>query len=221
MLRPAVRHVSAAALGVIVGALLVVGGAIWRLSLGPISVDALKPGVERWIAAGVAGGRAHVGAANLVWFGRANALGLQLSDVSLTDGRGRQVLQARRVDAGLALESLLRLEPALGHVAAQRFFAAVSVSPQGRYGLGYDAAGAPGRGEDLWRLFDDVIGHPRHGRPLSFLREVDLSDGVVAFREVGGPVAWRGRGFFCFSASLGCDPSHLKPKSVSRIIASQ
>ncbi len=38
-----------------------------------------------------------------------------------------------------------------------------------------------------------MTGRPRRGRPLSFLREVDLSNGVVAFREVGGPVAWRGR----------------------------
>ncbi len=144
MLKPAVRHVSAATLGVIVGALLVVGGAVWRLSLGPIAVDALKPGVERWIAAGVAGGRAHIGAANLVWFDHAKSLGLQLSEVSLTDGRGRQVLQARRVDAGLALESLLRLEPALGHVAAQNFFAAVSVSPQGRYALAMTPPAPPG-----------------------------------------------------------------------------
>ena len=204
MLRPAVRNVSAALLGLIVGAVLAFGGAAWRLSQGPIAVDALKPGIERWIATGMGGGRAHVGAANLVWFGKARSLGLQLADVSLVDARGRQVLQARQVDAGLALESLLRFEPALGHVAARRFFAAVSMSPQGRYGLGYDTAGAPGRGSDLWRLFDDMIGRPRQGRPLSFLREIDFADGVVDFRQVGGPVAWRGRvGTLQFSKADG------------------
>ncbi len=80
---------------------------------------------------------------NLAWFGRARALGLQLTDVSLIDGRGRPVLRARRVEAAIALPSLMALSPAPGRIAASDFFAAVSVSPQGATSSAMTRPGPP------------------------------------------------------------------------------
>ena len=193
-MRRALRHLPVVLAGLLGAAVLAAGGLSWRLAQGPIAVQALTPGLERWLAAGVAGGRARIGQVELVWFDRAQALGLSLHDVSLTDGQGRPVLRARRADVGVALASLASLRPAAGRIAAEDFFAAVSVSPQGRYALGYDASGAPPRGGgNLWRTLDDLVGRSHGGRPLSFLREADFRRGVLALRQVDGPVAWRGR----------------------------
>jgi hypothetical protein len=170
------------------------GGGVWRLSQGPVGAGALKPAAERWLAAQTPGGHASIGKLAVAWFGDSRSLGLRLDEVSLTDGKGRPVLRARRFDAGLALASLAGFAPAPGRLAAQDFFAALSVSPQGRYQLGYEASGAPGRSQgDLWRTFDDLTGKPRAGRPLSYLQDLSLSRGTVALREIGGPVAWNGQ----------------------------
>ncbi len=227
MLRPAVRHLSAAVAGTIAGVLVILAIAVWRLSQGPIAVDALKPAIEKGLAVAVSGGRARIGSADLVWFAKAGSLGLRLGDVSLTDGHGRPVLRAAEVDAGVALDSLLQFKPVLGRIGARDFFAAASMSPQGLYGLGYDSVGAPGRGGDLWRVFDDLTGRPRRGRDLSFLREADLSNGVLAFRQIGGPVNWRSRitavrflksdGAISADVDVGVDAAALKARASAAV----
>jgi hypothetical protein len=180
--------------GVLAIVLLLAGGAVWRLSQGTIPADSLRPAAARWLETQVRGGRADVGSVEIAWFGPARSLGLELGDVRLVDGKGRPVLRAKRFEAGLSLASLTGLSPAAGRLAAQDFFAAVSVSPQGRYALGYEASGAPGRGGgDLWRILDDLGGRPRAGRPLSYLEQIDLSRGEIALNEIGGSVSWRGQ----------------------------
>lgn len=173
---------------------MISGAAVWCLSQGSISADVLRPSVERLLESQVAGGRASVGSVDVAWFAPSRSLGLVLGDVRLQDGQGRLVLKARRFEAGLSLASIAGLAPAPGRLAAQDFFAAISVSPQGRYALGYEAFGPPGLGGgDLWRILDDLGGHHRVGRPLSYVDQLDLYKGEIALSEVGGPVAWRGQ----------------------------
>ena len=180
-------------LGVLAGLVLIGGFAAWRLSQGHIAAGAFRPVAQRWLAAAAPGGHAHVGAVEIAWFAPSHSLGFELRDVDLSDGQGRPVLRARRLEAGLATGSLFGLSPSPGRLAAEDFFAAVSVSPHGRYQLGYAATGAPGPSTgNLWRFFEDLTGHPRLGRPLSFLQQLELSNGDVALAEVTGPVHWRG-----------------------------
>ena len=175
------------------GAILVTGFAAWRLSQGHIAADAFRPVAERWLASAVRGGRARVGSVEIAWYDASHSLGFELRDVLLVDAQGRPVLRARHLETGLAAASLLGLDPSPGRLAADDFFAAVSVSPQGRYELGYAASGAPGPSTaNLWRLVDDLTGKPRVGRPLSYLQQLDLSNGDVVLAEVGGPVRWSG-----------------------------
>jgi hypothetical protein len=194
VLRPSLRHGRLLLLGLAGAVTLTAGFGLWRLSQGPIEANGLRPGVERWLASAVSGGRAKVGKVSVAWFGEAGSLGLRLEDVDLADGKGRPVLRAREADAGLALGSLTGFAPAPGRLAAKDFFAAVSVSSQGRYQLGYEASGPPvSTTGNLWRVFDDLTGHPAIGRPLSYLQDLDLERGSVALAQVGGPVAWTGR----------------------------
>ena len=194
MLRPRAHHLRRVGLAVVALALFAAVVLAMQLRRGPVPLGAARPAVEAWLSHAVDGGRARVGGAELAWFPRARALGLRLSDVSLIDRRGRPVLQARHADAGLSMASLVAFRPAPGRLAADDFFAALSVSPQGQLALGYEASGAPkGGGDSLAGLFADVTGAPRRGHPLSFLRELDLQRGIIAFRQTGGPVSWRGR----------------------------
>lgn len=173
-------------------ALVAVGFAA-RLAAGPIEADWVRAGAERQLAAEVEGGRASIDRAELVWFDRAGSLGVRLDGVRVVDRRGREVLRARRLEAGSALGALLGFRAAPGRVAASDFFLAASVSPKGRYALGFDAAGSPGEeSSDLEGLLRDLADEPRHGRPTSWLRQVDLERGRIAFRQVGGRVTWTG-----------------------------
>ena len=164
---------------------LLAGFASWRLSQGHIAADAFRPVAERWLATAAPGGHARVGAVEIAWYGASRSLGFELRDVLLVDGQGRPVLRARHLETGLAAASLLGLDPAPGRIAADDFFAAVSVSPQGHYELGYRAHGVPGPStSNLWRFLDDLTGKPRLGRPLSYLQQLDLSNGELVLGEV-------------------------------------
>lgn len=180
--------------GGVVGVLAIgVGGFALRLAHGPIEAGWVRDAAERRLVSEIEGGRARIEHAELVWFGEAGALGVRLGEVRLTDRRGREVLSAKRLEIGTALGALLGFRVAPGRIAAHDFFLAASVSPQGRYALGYDASGrAPKNASDLHRLLQDVTGEPRHGRPVSWLRQLDLQSGRIVFRQVGGPAAWSG-----------------------------
>ncbi len=191
MLRPPLpdkRKITAAAGGALALALIAVAV---RLAFGPVDAGWVRPIAEHVLASQVPGGHARVAKAGLAWFGAENSLGFELDGVSLQDARGRTVLNARHLDAGIAFDGLLSLTPAVGRVSANDFFAAVSVSPKGHYALGYDAQGkGKGAPADFGRLFADLTGHERFARPDSFLRNVELTNGRLAFRQVGGAVAW-------------------------------
>jgi len=225
--------IAAGALGVL---LLVLAGLALRLAAGPIGADWLKPGIERGLAAQVDGGRARVGSVGIAWFGEARSLGLQLGDVRLTDRKGREVVRARRVQTAFALDGFFGFTPAPGRIAAEDFFAAVSVSPRGRYELGYEAAGAPDKPSSLGRIFADLTGRERLGRPVSFLRQLDLRRGRLALKETAGPVSWvadvralrfdKTGGLLTADADLsiarpGAAPSTLKARAEGRVGLSQ
>ena len=193
MVRALARHGLGLICGMVGAALLVFVIGIVRLSHAPLKLEAMKPVAERLIALQVPGSRAHIDRAELVYFRDAEAVGFRFEGVSVVDARRRMVLKARRFEVGAALDSMALRKPALAHVAARDFFAAVSVSPQGRYQLGYDASGAAAGSGDLPRLLLDLTSRPSRARPLSYLRSADLAGGRVAFRQVDGPVAWTAR----------------------------
>jgi len=149
-----------------------------------------RPVAERVLASQVVGGKAHVDHVELAWFGGEGATGVRLDGVSLVDAKGRPVLRAKHIEAGLGLDSLALFAAAPSRLVLHDFFVAMSVSPQGRYALGYDAAGPPPP-LDLVAITLALTGKARRDRPLSYIRHVDLERGVLALRQVNGPVAWK------------------------------
>ncbi|MEY4250784.1 MAG: hypothetical protein RJA87_2417 [Pseudomonadota bacterium] len=192
MLRPALKHGLEAAVVLILAIIALFGVSTWRLSQGPISADFLRPMIIAGLEQQVPGGQAQLGHVGIVWFDQAKSLGLQMETLSVIDQKGRSVLRAGRVQAAMALDSVLVFAPAPGRIAASDFFIAVSVSPQGRYELGYEALGRPEELTLLSRLFSEVTGPAKRGRWASFLHDLDLTNGTLTLRQNGGTVAWTG-----------------------------
>ena len=192
MLRPALKHGLEAAVVLILAVIALFGVGAMRLAQGPISADFIKPMIISGLERQVKGGHAQLGHVGIVWFEQAKSIGVQMENLSITDQMGRSVLRAGRVQAAMALDSVLVFAPAPGRIAASDFSIAVSVSPQGRYELGYEALGRPDELTLLGRLFSEVIGPARRGRWASFLHDVELTNGTLSLRQIGGPVSWSG-----------------------------
>ncbi|HYG28300.1 MAG TPA: hypothetical protein VD906_15525 [Caulobacteraceae bacterium] len=141
--KPAVRRALLTLGAVALGLAVLIGLAVAWLSSAPIEAAPLRPVVERVLAGQVEGGRAEVGRVQVVRFPEDGALGVRLHDVNLVDARNRSVLRARLVEAGLGTDALLLFSAAPSRLVVHDFFVAASVSPQGRYALGYEAKGPP------------------------------------------------------------------------------
>jgi len=192
LLRPALKHGLEAAVVLILAMIALFGAGAMRLAQGPVRADFLKPMIIGSLERQVRGGHAQLGDVGIVWFEQAKSLGVQMENLSVTDQKGRSVLRAGRVQAAMALDSVLVFAPAPGRIAASDFFLAVSVSPQGRYELGYEALGRPEELTLLGRLFAEVTGHAKRGQWASFLHDVELTGGTLSLRQIGGPVSWSG-----------------------------
>ena len=192
MLRPALKHALEIAVLLVLAITALFGVAAWRLSQGEISADFLRDPIVRGLEQQVPGGHGGVNHIGIVWFDQAKALGFQLDGVWLRDSQGRLVLRAAKVQAAVALDSLLVFAPAPGRIAAEDFFVAVSVSPAGRYELGYLARGKPEAYTGLGKLFIEVTSPARRKWSASFLRDLDLRRGQLSLRQTDGTVSWTG-----------------------------
>ncbi|UDF02243.1 DUF3971 domain-containing protein [Asticcacaulis sp. AND118] len=181
------QHCRLSLAGVILLAGLVFVGC---LSQGPIRVDGLRFLIVSRLERTIPGAEASLKHLDLVWFHDANALGLRFDDLLLKDKAGRTVASADQMEAALAIDSLVGLHLAPARLTAENFFVALSASPNGRVELGYDAKGDP-EAFAIEQVFYDLTGKEKLGRPLSFTRQVDLTDGILAFRQVGTPLHWR------------------------------
>jgi Protein of unknown function len=193
LLRPALKHGLEAAVVLILAIIALFGVGSWRLSQGPLAADFLRPMIIQGLERQVKGGQAQLGHVGIVWFDQAKSLGLQMENLSLKDRQGRLVLRAGHIQAAMALDSVLVFAPAPGRITASDFFLAISASRQGRYELGYEATGRPDELTLLGRLFSEVTGPAKRGRWASFIHDLELTDGTLSLKEVGGPVSWTGK----------------------------
>jgi hypothetical protein len=168
---------------VLVWILVMVVVLAWRLASAPIRVDVIRPIIVSRLERTLPGTHASIGHLDLVWFGDARALGFRFEDLRILDSRHRIVARAGHMEMALAADGLLLARIAPARLTADDFFLAASVSKEGRYDLGYEASGAPSETGGLDKLFYDVTGRERLGRPASFARQVALRDGEVRLIE--------------------------------------
>ena len=162
-----------------------------RLHEGPVRVDWVRSILASRIEAALPHTHAAIGHVDFMWFSAPRALGFRMQDVAVDDHAGRMIAHANRVEMALAADSLLFLHFMPARVTAQDFFIAASVSKEGRYDLGYDAHGAPGASDlSLQAFVDDLTGPEHLNRPLSFTRQIRLTNGTLRLVQEGGGLDW-------------------------------
>lgn len=161
-----------------------------RLAQGPVRIDGLKNIIITRLERTVPGSDASLKHLDLVWFHDTNALGLRFEGLVLKDEKQRTIAASDQLEAALALDSLLLLHLAPAHISAEGFEIVLSVSPEGRYELGYDASGDP-EAFAIDEIFRDLTGDEKLGRPVSFTRAFSLKDGSIRLSQVGTDLNWR------------------------------
>ncbi|WP_245531378.1 DUF3971 domain-containing protein [Asticcacaulis biprosthecium] len=166
----------------------------WRLSLGPIRIDGIRPLIISRIEATLPGTKASIDHLDLAWFAGARGVGFRFDNLIIQDSSKRTIVRAGRLETALAADSLI-----LGHFAPARLTASdvlvvASVSKEGRYDLGFDARGKPGAGPaGLDRFFFDLTGEEKLGRPASFARQVSVRNGQLRLIQEGSDLDWTAR----------------------------
>jgi len=174
--------------------LLLVAALGLRLHEGPIRVDWVRTVLASRIEAALPNTRARMAHVDFMWFSAPRALGFRMQDVEVRDHADRPVARASQVEMALAADSLVLLHFMPARVTARDFFVAASVSKEGRYDLGYDAHGAPGAANiSLEAFVNDLTGHEKLDRPLSFTRQIRLTNGTLRLVQEGGGLDWTAR----------------------------
>jgi len=179
----------------ILGCVLVLVAALGvRLHEGPIRVDWVRTILASRIEAALPNSRATIAHVDFMWFSAPRALGFRMQAVEVRDHAGRPIARAGQVEMALAADSLVLLHFMPARVTARDFFVAASVSKEGRYDLGYDAHGAPGAANiSLEAFVNDLTGHEKLDRPLSFTRQIRLTNGTLRMVQEGGGLDWTAR----------------------------
>ena len=165
-----------------------------RLHDGPVRVDWIRTILASRIEAALPNSHARISHVDFMWFSAPKALGFRMQDVEVRDHANRTIARAGRVEMALAADSLILLHFMPARVTAQDFFVAASVSKEGRYDLGYDAHGAPGAANiSLEAFVNDLTGHEKLDRPLSFTRQIRLTNGALRLVQEGGGLDWSAR----------------------------
>lgn len=174
--------------------LLMVAVLSWRLAAGPIRIDGIKPIIVSRLESTLPGTHASIRHLDLVWFGDARAVGFRFEELMIRDSRNRIIASAGRMETALAADSLVLMHFAPARLTAQDFYMVASVSKEGRYDLGFEAHGTPGKGEEgLDRFLYDLTGREKLGQPVSFTRQISLKDGELRLIQEGGALDWTAR----------------------------
>ncbi|MDB5367537.1 MAG: hypothetical protein JWM77_3464 [Rhodospirillales bacterium] len=183
------------------GIAVLVGLLAWRLSTGPIQLNALKPYLEQALTEVAPDARIAIGEASLAWRGFDRALLLEASRVTLTRPDGRSIATLPEIDLGLSLRGLAmgRLRPVRLVLVAPKLVAVRDSEGVVRLTVGRDEPGvpdgAPGEpppeapsGLDFVRV---LMGPPGDPSPLGDLRRLQIVDGALSIEDqkLGG--AWR------------------------------
>ena len=173
------------------GCILLLGVAVGvRLHEGPIRVDWVRTILASRIEAALPNTHATINHVDFMWFSAPRALGFRLQEVEVHDHAGRPIARAGQVEMALAADSLVLLHFMPARVTARDFFIAASVSKEGRYDLGYDAHGAPGAANiSLEAFVNDLTGQEKLDRPLSFTRQIRLTNGTLRLVQEGAKLS--------------------------------
>lgn len=191
------RLLTGAASSLLVG-LLVLGSVLaWRLSRGPVEVDALTPAIER--ALGQAGVNVEIADTVVTWGGPGALFDLRARGVNAFDAEGRLLASIPELGIGFDLPRLLRAElaPTRFDLVRPRIRAQRTAEGEVRFDIaaqGGMVGTVPGemRGTGLADALVEALERPpgEGTGPLSELREVTISGADLRLDDEGSGWAW-------------------------------
>ena len=181
--------------GTLVAGIAIAGGLLaWRLSQGPISLDFLTPYVEQALDSPNHGVKVKFDRTVLVWSGWREPVALHVVGVHVLDNQNKALATLPEIAVGFSVRALVQgvlaptsLEVFGGHVHLRR-------GAQGMVDLQLsDEALAQGAPDVVPLLIDDMLQRADPGRPLSYLREIAITDADLVIEDSHWDTSWKAR----------------------------
>ncbi|MBP5856952.1 AsmA-like C-terminal domain-containing protein [Marivibrio halodurans] len=190
----------------VVGSLLLVGVAVWRLSSGPIALTFLTSTIEETLNQPGADYRVEIGDTQLTWAGWDRVVDLIARDVRLLNAEGAEIAQLPRLSVGFSLvdigsgtvrpTSVDLLDAEVVLIRRTDGSLAFAINPEG-LPLGVDAEDAPlaERVEGALlppQIVDQIVRPPDGKGLLGGLTRIILTNARIWFDNRQSGRAWRG-----------------------------
>lgn len=215
----------------VVGALLLAGAAVWRLSSGPVSLTFLTSTIEDALNPPGSALRVAIGDTELTWGGWERAVDLVARDVVLSDADGREIATLPRLAVGLSIvdvadgtvrpTSVDLLDAQLVLIQREDGRLAFAVNPATEPTREPQEAGAAPAvdGALLPRSVIDQLGRPPDGAGLlGGLTRIVLTNSRIWFINRVTNRIWRGRGI---NAVMVRDQEGLDGKLSGRLLLAE
>ncbi|MSP89179.1 MAG: hypothetical protein EXQ92_10280 [Alphaproteobacteria bacterium] len=187
--------------GLVAGVAILGGVAAWRLSVGPVSLDWLKPYVERALSDPGGEFAIAIDRTELMWHGEDHSLVVRASQVVGRDSQGRSIAALPGLSVRFSGAALLRGLIAPTEVELIGPSARLVRTPAGRFDFALadagpessvqPAAGATGQVQMAERLIVELLAPPRPDRALGYLRRVSLVGGAAVLDDRIAGRVWR------------------------------
>ncbi len=201
MTRAALRFSFQFVLALLAGLIILAGGAIWRLSEGPVSLGFLAPQIEEAINQPGANLRIELGEPQLIWAGWDRAIDVVAPEVRiLSEGTVLPVARLRSVSVGFSLEAALEGHPRLTSLDLLSPNVRLVRTPDGSIRLRLDdgadqSENDANTNESATTSPLDILGFLRSEKdpkdPLSELNRISLVDGSVILDDHATGRYWR------------------------------
>lgn len=201
MIRRSAKIVLELAAGLVAGVALAGGIASWRLSTGPVSLDWLKPYVEKALSDDDGEFAVAIARTELAWQGADHTLVIRATDARAHDAQGRQIAAVPTLAVRFSAIALLRGLIAPTEIELVGPSARLVRSPNGRleFALADDnpdqgeqpAEPEEGQGRVAERLIAELLAPPRPERALGYLRRVSLTEGSLVLDDRMAGRVWR------------------------------
>ncbi len=170
----------------VAGLAILVGLVVWRLSSGPVTVNALTPLLEQALSGEEL--EIDIGATLVAWEGFGRPLQLAASDVHVT-AEGREIARLPELAIGLDVPALLHgeLQPSRIALVGPALHLIRTADGSIQVALGTPDTGTGG-GELVGRLLDGLVAP--EGSPEA-LHEVSITDAVLTVDDRRRGVRWR------------------------------
>ncbi len=173
--------------------ILAIGLAVGRLALGPIDLTWLAPRFERALETLPGGVGARIGGLLLTWDRADTSLALRVTDVTLTDVDGDEIMALPSADVGFAVLDLLTGRLRLVSAELIGLEVVIVRAADGRWQVA--AAGEPGPAAagtiaDAQAFLSSISAPPDRDDPVAGLERLRLRDGRLILRDQETDSTW-------------------------------